>query len=249
MIGVSPCETELDSVAKHVSLSVMISPVVLVTGATRGIGLAAAKQLADRGATVVVASRELHRANLAASVIGGDAVQLDITDEASIRSAVETIRSRHGRLDVLANNSAVLMDHYETLLSLDSGILRETLETNLIGTFRVTLAMLPLLKKSPEPRIINVSSGAGQLDGEPQAWAPAYSISKTALNMLTQQLVAVLPEFMVNSMCPGWCRTEMGGADAPFSPEEGADTLVWLALDAPHSLRGAFVKQRQVIPW
>jgi NAD(P)-dependent dehydrogenase (short-subunit alcohol dehydrogenase family) len=97
--------------------------------------------------------------------------------------------------------------------------------------------------------VINVSSGAGQLDGEPQAWAPAYSISKTALNMLTQQLTAALPEVVVNSMCPGWCRTEMGGPDAPRSPEEGADTLCWLALEAPRSLRGAFVKDRQVIRW
>ena len=109
--------------------------------------------------------------------------------------------------------------------------------------------MLPLLEKSAAPRIINVSSGAGQLDGEPQPWAPAYSISKTALNMLTQQLTAALPRVMVNSMCPGWCRTEMGGPDAPLSPEEGADTLVWLAMDAPHDLRGAFVKQRKVIAW
>ena len=128
-------------------------------------------------------------------------------------------------------------------------MLRGTLETNVIGTLRVTQALLPLLLRSPAPRIINVSSGAGQLAGDPQAWAPAYSISKTTLNMLTQQLTAALSNVMVNSMCPGWCRTEMGGADAPRSAEEGAGTLTWLALDAPHSLRGKFVKDRQVIEW
>ena len=113
------------------------------------------------------------------------------------------------------------------------------------GTLWVTQALLPLLDRSAAPRVINVSSGAGQLDGEPQSWAPAYSISKTALNMLTQQLTAALPRVMVNSMCPGWCRTEMGGPSAPLSADEGADTLVWLALDAPQSLRGSFVKQRR----
>ena len=229
----------------------MSAPIVLITGATRGIGFAAAKQLASRGARAIIASRDLQRAEKAAGKIGGsaEAIQLDITDESSLRNAVEQLRQRHGRLDVLANNSGVLLDGDEMLSSLKPQTLRDTLETNLIGTFRVSLAMLPLLKQSAAPRIINVSSGAGQLDGEPQAWAPAYSISKTALNMLTQQLTAALPDVMVNSMCPGWCRTEMGGPDAPLSAEEGADTLVWLALDAPHSLRGSFVKQHKVIPW
>lgn len=217
----------------------MSAPVILITGASRGIGFAAAKQLAARGATVIIASRDMRRAEKAVREIGApaEALQLDITDEISLRTAVEAIARRHGRLDVLANNSAVLLDHYETLSRLKPETLRDTLETNLIGTFRVTLAMLPLLEKSSAPRIINVSSGAGQLDGEPQSWAPAYSISKTAVNMLTQQLTAALPQFMVNSMCPGWCRTEMGGPEAPLSADEGADTLVWLALDAPHSLR------------
>ena len=229
----------------------MSAPIVLITGATRGIGFAAAKQLAARGATVLIASRDLQRAEKAAREIGGStgAIQLDITDESSLRAATELIRQRHGHLDVLANNSGVLLDDAEPLLRLKPETLRATLETNLIGTFRVTLAMMPLLEKSAAPRIVNVSSGAGQLDGEPQAWAPAYSISKTALNMLTQHLTAAFPNVMINSMCPGWCRTEMGGPRAPLSAEEGADTLVWLALDAPHSLRGAFVKQRKVIPW
>jgi NAD(P)-dependent dehydrogenase (short-subunit alcohol dehydrogenase family) len=229
----------------------MSTPIVLITGATRGIGFAAAKQLAARGATVIIASRDLPRAEKAARQVGGstESIQLDITNESSLHNSAEQIRQRHGHLDVLANNSGVLLDNSDPIASLKPETLRATLETNLIGTFRVTLAMLPLLQKSAAPRIINVSSGAGQLDGEPQAWAPAYSISKTALNMLTQQLTAALPKVMVNSMCPGWCRTEMGGPQAPLSADEGADTLVWLALDAPHSLRGSFVKQRKVIPW
>ncbi len=229
----------------------MTHPVILVTGATRGIGFEAVRQLADRGCHVVLASRDIRRARQAALSIGGSITpqQLDITDDASLRAAAQEISRVHGRLDVLANNSAILLDHYESLQSLKPESLRETLDTNLIGTFRATLAMLPLLEKSVAPRIINVSSGAGQLEGGPQPWAPAYSISKTALNMLTQQLTAALPNMMVNSMCPGWCRTEMGGPGAPRTASEGADTLVWLALDAAHSLRGSFIKERQVIPW
>ena len=229
----------------------MSSPVILITGATRGIGFAAAAQLAARGAQVILSSRDGARAEAAARKIGqaATALELDVTDAASVSAAVACLQGRHPQLDALVNNGAVLLDHYQNLTELDPALLTETLQTNVVGPLRLTQALVPLLRKAPAPRIINVSSGAGQLDGEPQAWAPAYCISKTALNMLTQQLTAALPDLMVNSMCPGWCRTEMGGAGAPRSPEEGADTLTWLALDAPHSLRGQFIKDRQVIPW
>lgn len=223
--------------------------VVLITGATRGIGFAAAELFLSRGCEVIITSRDTERAEEAAGKLGCQWVQLDITDESSVRQAAAEVSKRFGRLDVLVNNSAILLDHYAGLLDLEPEVLRETFETNVIGTLRVSQAFAPLLAKSGDPRIVNVSSGAGQLDGEPQAWAPAYSISKTALNMLTQQLSTALPSVMVNCMCPGWCRTEMGGEEATRSPEEGADTLLWLALDAPKALRGKFVKDRAVIPW
>lgn len=221
-----------------------MKPVILITGATRGIGFAAARQLAARGAQVVIASRDGARAAEAAGRVGDGAcgVALDITDQASVDAAVKQIEEQFGRLDVLANNSAILLD-------LKPEVLLETLNTNVVGTLRVSQAFAPLLAKFKAPRIVNVSSGAGQLDGEPQSWAPAYCISKTALNMLTQQLTAALPDVMVNSMCPGWCRTDMGGRDAPRTPDEGAETLTWLALGAPHDLRGKFVKDLGVIPW
>lgn len=222
---------------------------ILITGATRGIGYAAARLLSSRGARVIISSRDPQRAGMAAAELGGGSIPLDLTDPASVAAAAETIKARHGRLDVLVNNSAVLLDHYDNLLELRPEVLLETFNTNVVGTLRLTQALAPLLRASQDPRVINVSSGAGQLDGEPQPWAPAYSISKTALNMLTQQLTAALPGVMVNSMCPGWCRTAMGGEEAPLSPEEGADTLVWLATEAPVSLRGHFVKKREVIPW
>ena len=225
------------------------APVVLITGASRGIGLAAAKLLVARGAVVIASARDLGRARAAAAQSGAEPLALDINSDESIAAAAERIRADHGRLDVLVNNAAVLLDHYESIATLDPDLLRETLETNVIGTLRVSTGMLPLLRQSARPRVINLASGAGQLDGEPQAWAPAYSISKTAVNMLTQQLAVGLPGVVVNSMCPGWCRTRMGGEEAPLSPEEGADTLVWLALDAPDSLNASFVKNRRVIPW
>lgn len=228
-----------------------MKPVILITGATRGIGFAAAKQLGARGAQIIIASRDGARAAEAAARVGDGAcgVALNITDQASVEAAVKQIEEQFGRLDVLANNSAILLDHYQSLLKLSPEVLLETLNTNVVGTLRVSQAFAPLLAKSKAPRIINVSSGAGSLNGGSQAWAPAYCISKTAVNMLTQQLTAALPDMMVNSMCPGWCRTEMGGSNAPRSPGEGADTLTWLALEAPHSLRGKFVKDRAVIPW
>lgn len=223
--------------------------IVLITGAARGIGFATARLLVSRGARVIIASRDADRVREAAASLGCSGIQLDITDPASVEQAAVSLEKDFARLDVLINNSAILLDHYANLLQLKPESLGETFATNVTGTLRVTQAMLPLLQRSADPRIVNVSSGAGQLDGDPQPWAPAYSISKTALNMLTQQLTAALPQFIVNSMCPGWCRTDMGGADATRSAEEGADTAVWLALDAPPTIRGSFVKDRAVIPW
>ena len=230
----------------------MNAPVILITGAAKGIGLAAAKELSTRGARVIVSARDFGRAEKAADGVGATPLLLDVTNGHSISAAADAIRGTFGRIDVLVNNAAILLDHYASIETLTPDVLRETMETNVIGTLRVTQAMLPLLRESERPRVINLASGAGQLDGEPQPWAPAYSISKTAVNMLTQQLAVGLPGITVNSMCPGWCRTDMGGAEAPLTAEEGADTLVWLALDAldaPDSLNGAFVKKREVIPW
>lgn len=229
----------------------MTTPIILITGATRGIGFAAAKQLVARGCRVIIGSRDGAKAAATANALGELAigVALDITSQRSVDDAISSMERLHGRLDVLVNNSAVLLDHYESLSELKPETLEETFRTNVVGTLRMSQAALPLLRKSKSPRIVNISSGAGQLDGEPQAWAPAYSISKTALNMLTQQCTAAWPDIVVNSMCPGWCRTEMGGMEAPKSADEGADTVVWLALDAAAKLRGSFVKERAVIPW
>jgi NAD(P)-dependent dehydrogenase (short-subunit alcohol dehydrogenase family) len=147
------------------------------------------------------------------------------------------------------NNAGIMLDGDDAVLKISDDILRETFETNTLGSLRVRRAFLPLLRKSEAPRVINVSSSGGQLTGGADGWAPAYCISKTALNGVTVQLAAALPKFAVNSVCPGWVRTEMGGENAGRSVEEGADTIVWLASEAPQDLTGKFLRDRKEIPW
>ncbi len=224
----------------------MSSPAILVTGANRGIGLEVARQLAARGAVVWTAARDQARAEAAAREAGGDArpLVLDVSNRASVEAAARQVSA----LDVLVNNAAVLLDADEPVLDLDEELFRQTFETNVLGPLRVAQAFAPLLGKSRAARIVNVSSGGGQL-GDPSAWAPAYCISKTALNGVTVQLAQAMPRAAVNAVCPGWVRTDMGGAGATRSVAEGADSIVWLALDAPQNLTGKFLRDRKPIPW
>lgn len=196
-------------------------------------------------------ARDLNVASAAASRVGPSVIPLalDVTSDASVAAAAETIGRTASRLDALINNAGVLYDPTATAETVTPEIVRATMETNLLGPLRVTHACLPWLRRSASPRVINVSSEAGQLAGGLASWAPAYSMSKTALNMLTQQLAAALPGIAVNSVCPGWCRTAMGGDAAPRTPEQGAETAVWLALDAPASLTGQFLRDREALAW
>jgi len=225
--------------------------VALVTGANKGIGFEVARQLASRGWRVFVGARNSEAGEEAAEKIGGSArfLHMDVSDPESIRNAARELGSQTDRLDVLVNNAGIVLDWNGAVLDLKPETLEATLRTNLFGPLLVSQALVPLLRKSDSPRIVNVSSGAGQLSEGLQSWAPAYSISKTALNSLTQQLAAALPDFAVNSVTPGWVRTDMGGASAPRSVEEGADTIVWLATEAPQSLTGKFIRDREVIEW
>jgi NAD(P)-dependent dehydrogenase (short-subunit alcohol dehydrogenase family) len=141
------------------------------------------------------------------------------------------------------------VDGDSAVLEISDELLRKTLETNTLGALRVTRAFAPLLAKSKTPRVINVSSGSGELTGGADGWAPGYCISKTALNGVTSQLAAALPKFAVNSVCPGWVQTDMGGKNATRSVEEGADTIVWLATDTPQNLTDTFLRDRKEIPW
>jgi NAD(P)-dependent dehydrogenase (short-subunit alcohol dehydrogenase family) len=227
------------------------NPTILVTGASKGIGLEVVRQLATHGARVFLTARNREAGKRALAEIQGRAqfVPLDVSDPASIAETVRALTAETDRLDVLINNAAILLDDGASVLDLDGGIALQTFATNTVGPLLVTQAFHALLAKSPAPRVINVSSGAGQLAEGLQDWAPAYSMSKSALNALTQHFAAALPTYAVNSVSPGWVRTDMGGAAAPLSIEEGADTIVWLALDAPQGLTGQFLRERKPIAW
>ena len=176
-------------------------------------------------------------------------LEIDVADNDSVTTAAREFSNIEDHLDVLVNNAGIIVDGDDAILEISDDLFRNTLETNTLGALRVTRAFAPLLRKSRSPRVINVSSGGGQLTGGADGWAPAYCISKTALNGVTVQLAAALPKFALNSVCPGWVRTEMGGENASRSVEEGAETIVWLASEAPQDLTGKFLRDRKEIPW
>jgi len=227
---------------------------VLITGANKGIGHEVARQLAAKGFHVFVGARNAKAGRKAAEEIakkGGKAtfLKIDVADNDSVTTASLEFSNIENHLDVLVNNAGIIVDGDSAILEISDDLFRNTLETNTLGALRVTRAFVPLLRKSKAPRVINVSSGGGQLTGGADGWAPAYCISKTALNGVTSQLATALPKFAVNSVCPGWVRTDMGGQGATRSVEEGADTIVWLASGAPHDLTGKFLRDRKEIPW
>lgn len=226
----------------------------LITGANKGIGREVARQLARKGFHVFVGARNASAGRKTANEIakeGGKAtfLEMNVADNDSVTAAAREFSKTADYLDVLVNNAGIIVDGDDAILDISDDLLRETLETNTLGPLRVTRAFAPLLRKSKAPRVINVSSGGGQLTGGADGWAPAYCISKTALNGVTSQLAAALPKVAVNSVCPGWVRTDMGGENASRSVEEGADTIVWLASEAPQKLTGKFLRDRKEIPW
>lgn len=227
---------------------------VLVTGANKGIGYEVARQLAGKGFHVFIGARNREAGRKAAEKIAKDSgqvtfLEIDVADNASVTAAAREFAKVANHLDVLVNNAGIIVEGDNSILEISDELLRKTLETNTLGALRVTREFVPLLKKSKAPRVINVSSGGGQLTGGADGWSPGYCISKTALNGVTSQLATALPKFAVNSVCPGWVRTDMGGQGASRSVQEGADTIVWLAADAPQKLTGKFLRDRKEIPW
>jgi NAD(P)-dependent dehydrogenase (short-subunit alcohol dehydrogenase family) len=225
----------------------------LVTGANKGIGFEVARQIARQGFRVFLGARHAKTGRAAAEKLSADGevtfLEIDVSDEKSIRAAAEEVSRQSDCLDVLVNNAGILLDEDKSALTITHEIFETTLRTNTLGPWLVAQAFAPLLEKSAAPRIVNVSSSGGQLQDGADGWAPAYCVSKTALNGVTVQLAAALPKFAVNSVCPGWVRTDMGGKNATRSIGEGAASIVWLAIEAPQDLTGKFVKDRKVIPW
>jgi NAD(P)-dependent dehydrogenase (short-subunit alcohol dehydrogenase family) len=229
-------------------------PIALVTGANRGIGLEVCGQLAQHGYTVLLGSRDLAKGEQAATSLkrqGLDILphQLDVTDKASIEQLRAQVESAFGRLDVLVNNAAILYDTWQQALNADLEIVREALETNTLGAWQMCQAFIPLLRRSPHGRIVNVSSEAGSL-ASMGAGTPAYNVSKVALNALTRMLAAELrsSRILVNAVCPGWVATDMGGAGGrPVA--EGAAGVLWAVTLPDGGPTGGFFRDGKPLPW
>jgi NAD(P)-dependent dehydrogenase (short-subunit alcohol dehydrogenase family) len=222
-----------------------LSRIALVSGASRGIGAEIARQLAsDHGFTVYAGARNPSQVAERDGVVP---MELDVTDQTLVDAALERISSEAGRLDSLVNNAGVYGDAVGAA-DYDLDRAHEVVEVNTFGPWRLIEAFLPLLRESDAPRVVNVSSGAGQLSDMNGGHA-AYRLSKAALNALTRTLASDERWLKVNTMCPGWVRTDMGGASATRSVEEGADTAVWLATLPDDGPTGGFFRDRKPIPW
>ena len=229
------------------------SKIAVVTGANRGIGLEVVRQLAQKGFRVVLGSRELRKGEQAAQAIANDNVvvrELDVSGDASVRRFADQFAKEFGRVDVLVNNAGMNYDYGEKASSVDLAQVHQTYETNLFGVWRLSQALIPLMRKQKHGRIVNVSSEAGSL-ASMGGGTPAYSTSKAALNAFTRVLAGELrgSGILVNSVCPGWVRTDMGGANAPRSVEQGAASILWAALLPDNGPTGGFFRDGKPLPW
>jgi NAD(P)-dependent dehydrogenase (short-subunit alcohol dehydrogenase family) len=233
--------------------------IALVSGANRGIGLEIVRQLARRGTVAVIGARDVAKGqaaaeSLAAEGLDAPVVQLDVEDGTSIVDAVAEIVALFGRIDILVNNAAVLIDgpggFKSSLFDLKSETARRTFETNVLGPLRLTQAVVPIMQRTGYGRIVNLSSGAGQLS-DMRSGFPAYRMSKAALNALTRVTASELAStnIKVNAVCPGWVRTDMGGTEAERPVEIGAETPVWLATLPDDGPTGGFFRDRRPIAW
>jgi NAD(P)-dependent dehydrogenase (short-subunit alcohol dehydrogenase family) len=230
--------------------------VALVTGASRGIGLEIAKQLAKSSShDVIIGARNLARAEREAKRISGAklrSIELDVTSDRSIRELDRTVKSEFGRLDILVNNAAILEDISDLPSETDLEVAKKTLETNLFGPWRLCKTFAPLMKQNNYGRIVNISSSAGTFEKVSEnAYAPSYSLSKWSLNCLTLMFARELKgtNVLINAMDPGWVRTDMGGPSAPRNVSEGADTAVWLATLPEGGPSGGFFRDRKKSDW
>jgi len=229
--------------------------VALVTGANRGIGLEVVRRLAATGLEVILGARDETRGREAAAVLAAEGKNVhprvaDVSDDAVVEDLRAAVVEEFGRLDVLVNNAGIAIDAGRSAIDIDLDLVRETLETNTFGAWRMCRAFVPMMREHGYGRVVNVSSGMGGLT-EMGGGSPGYRISKAGLNVITRALDAELrgENVLVNSACPGWVRTDMGGEHARVSVAEGADTPVWLATLPDDGPRGGFFRDRSRIPW
>lgn len=237
--------------------------VALVTGANKGIGYEIARQLAVRDFTVLLGARDRDRGVAASTELNSKGldvhfVQIDVARAASIEAAIGKIGDGFRRLDILVNNAGIMIDAQSDILELDPVLFQNTLQTNALGPLLLAQACVPIMKANGYGRIVNMASTLGSLaeiaspdSPHAETLVPAYRLSKTLLNGITVLLAKQLrgSNILVNSACPGWVRTDMGGGAAPLTPEQGADTPVWLATLPDGGPTGGFFRERQPIPW
>lgn len=229
----------------------------LVTGANRGIGLQVVKELAQRGLRVILACRDVASGEKVRATIESPNVfvhALDVSDQASIDAMAAWAVERFGGIDILVNNAGVLLDGEtqgtDSVFTTRRDILEHTMATNVWGPLFLSQAFVPGMKKRRFGRVVNVSSGMGQLS-DMSGGSPAYRMSKTALNALTRMVHSESSghNVLVNAVCPGWVRTDMGGRSASRSVEKGAETIVWAATLPDDGPSGGFFRDKKPIPW
>ncbi|MBA2690933.1 MAG: SDR family oxidoreductase [Rubrobacter sp.] len=226
--------------------------VALVSGGNRGIGLEVCRQLADEGLVVLLGSRDEGKGREAAEKLSGEVHvrRLDVTDQKSVDDLVSSVREEFGRLDVLVNNAGVANDRGQSGIEADLDRVRDALEANLLGAWRLTEAAIPLMREDGYGRIVNISSGLGAIN-DMGGGSPAYRVSKAGLNALTRIFASEIrgTGILVNSVCPGWVRTDMGTESASRPVSEGADTPVWAATLPNNGPTGGFFRDRRPIEW
>lgn len=232
----------------------------LVTGGNRGIGFEIVRQLARLGILVAIGSRDLDKGQAAAAELASEGLEpavvpLDVTDGESVRNAVAQTRHLFGRIDILVNNAGILLERSAngtagSVVDVSVEKVVTSFDVNTLGPLRTMQAVLPYMLDEGYGRIVNVSSGLGQLS-EMGSGHTAYRLSKAALNALTRTAAADVGKdnIKINAVCPGWVQTDMGGADATRSPEEGAETAVWLATLDAEGPTGGFFRDKKPIPW
>jgi NAD(P)-dependent dehydrogenase (short-subunit alcohol dehydrogenase family) len=226
--------------------------VALVSGGNRGIGLEVCRQLAAEGLTVILGSRDEGAGREAAGKLPGDVIphQLDVSDPASVEKLAASVERDHGRLDVLVNNAGISNDAGQSGAEADLDRVKEALEANLFGAWRLCEVAIPHMRRKGYGRIVNVSTGLAALE-DMGGGSPGYRISKTGLNALTRILASELrgAGILVNAVNPGWVQTDMGGQNANRSVEEGADSIVWAATLPNNGPTGGFFRDRRPVAW
>lgn len=229
--------------------------VALVTGGNRGIGYEVVQLLASRGYHVLLAGRNFQKGetavhHLQASHQDVSFIQIDVSNRKSIEEAALTVQEQYGRLDVLVNNAGIMLDKQDSLLTMESSVLEDTMTTNFFGVYHMIRSFVPVMQQQDYGRVVNVSSEYGAMHQMASSGVSAYKLSKFSLNGLTRLLAAeVEGDIKINAVDPGWVHTDMGGSTAPTSPQEAAEAILTLVTVGSNGPNGGFFRHGQAMDW